>query len=255
MTNRQTKYTIAEGVTLPSMGAIYPGGLNPNVELRSMTARDEMKRLSPSTTPYKTMSEIIEGCLIEKLPVKVYDLALPDYEFLLHKLRIVTYGDEFKMGTICEHCGQFIDAIAHLEELEIVPLDIEHFNALQKVHLPASDKIVTLRYLTPRLVDEQDARVKELQRKYKDTSMDYSVLVSAAGSVDEVDGLKVDFAKAEKFVEGLPARDLLILYQAINKFNISFGIDSTIMVDCPSCGELTTTFFRFGPEFFRPSNL
>jgi hypothetical protein len=89
---RLTDYTIMEGYELPSKGKIYSDSVNPHVELRSMTARDEMKRLSPSSTPLKTLADIIEGCCIEKPKVHVYDMALGDYEFLLHKLRIVTYG-------------------------------------------------------------------------------------------------------------------------------------------------------------------
>ena len=50
---RQTKYTIAEGYELPSKGKIYSVAVNPHVELRSMSARDEMKRLSPSSTQFK----------------------------------------------------------------------------------------------------------------------------------------------------------------------------------------------------------
>ena len=56
---RQTNYTIGEGVELPSKGLIYGKQVNPHIELRSMTARDEMKRLSPSTTQFKTLSDII----------------------------------------------------------------------------------------------------------------------------------------------------------------------------------------------------
>ena len=58
---RQTNYTIGEGFILPSCGKIYDKAVNPNVELRSMTARDEMKRLSPSATQFKKLADIIEG--------------------------------------------------------------------------------------------------------------------------------------------------------------------------------------------------
>ena len=57
MEERQQNYTIAEGYELPSKGLIYEGvSVNPHVELRSMTARDEMKRLNSSTTPFKTLA-------------------------------------------------------------------------------------------------------------------------------------------------------------------------------------------------------
>ena len=94
MEEKQTKYTIGEGVELPSRGLIYDKKVNSYVELRSMTARDEMKRLAPSPARFKVLADIIEGCMIEKPAIHVYDMALGDYEYLLHKLRIITYGVE-----------------------------------------------------------------------------------------------------------------------------------------------------------------
>ena len=123
MAERQTKYTIGEGLDLPSKGQIYPNFAPAQVELRSMTARDEMKRLSPSTTQFKNLAEIIEGCMIEKYPVHVYDMALGDYEYLLHRLRIVTYGDEYKIAVKCSNCGEIVETTAHLDELKVVEFD------------------------------------------------------------------------------------------------------------------------------------
>ena len=38
------KYTIAERYTLPSHGLVYNRDVNPEIKLRSMTVRDEMRR-------------------------------------------------------------------------------------------------------------------------------------------------------------------------------------------------------------------
>ena len=76
MAERQTNYTIGEGMDLPSKGLIYNKPVKSYVELRSMTARDEMKRLAPSTSQFKTLADIIEGCMIEKPAIHVYDMAL-----------------------------------------------------------------------------------------------------------------------------------------------------------------------------------
>ena len=116
---RQTNYTIAEGYELPSKGKIYSVAVNPHVELRSMSARDEMKRLSPSSTQFKKLADIIEGCMIEKPAIHVYDMALGDYEFLLHKLRIVTYGPEYNINCRCPLCGDWDDHVVNLESLQL----------------------------------------------------------------------------------------------------------------------------------------
>ena len=128
---RQTNYTIAESYELPSKGQIYDVEVNPMIELRSMTARDEMKRLSPSATPFKTLADIIEGCMLEKPAVHVYDMAVGDYEYLLHKLRIITYGPKYKMSVGCPYCLKQHDIEANLEDLEIKDFDQDKFNSLK----------------------------------------------------------------------------------------------------------------------------
>ena len=61
--------TIAEEFTLPSKGLIYDQRFDPTIELRSMTVAEEMKRLTYTERPFKLMSDIIEDCLLTKLPV------------------------------------------------------------------------------------------------------------------------------------------------------------------------------------------
>ena len=95
-----TNYTIGNQYTLPSLGKVYDKQINPQITLRSMTIEDEMKRLNHADRPYKVMCEIIDDCLIEKLGISSYDMCLGDYQFLLHKLRVVTYGKEYKLRAL-----------------------------------------------------------------------------------------------------------------------------------------------------------
>lgn len=111
--------TIFENFVLPSGGAIYGTFVNPNVTLRSMTTMEEMKRLSPTDTPYKVMSDIIEDCMKPKPAIHVYEMCLGDYQYLLHKLRIVTYGPDYKMTVKCKDCGETTESIGNLESLQI----------------------------------------------------------------------------------------------------------------------------------------
>jgi hypothetical protein len=83
-------YSIAEEYTLPSLGKVYTQKINPLVKLRSMTTEEEMKRLSPSERQYKNLCDIIDDCIVEPIGISAYDMCIADYQFLLHKLRIVT---------------------------------------------------------------------------------------------------------------------------------------------------------------------
>jgi formylmethanofuran dehydrogenase subunit E len=255
MEMRQTDYTIMEGYELPSKGKIYSENVNPQIELRSMTARDEMKRLSPSSTPLKTLADIIEGCCIEKPAIHVYDMSLGDYEFLLHKLRIVTYGEDYKVALRCSECGEMIETTAKLDQLSIKEFNEEVIHELQTFTLPVSGRSITLNFLTPRRVEEMEVKVRDMKRKYKNATLDFETLVRVLSNIDLVDGEKKNEHELENIVTNLPARDLQKILNNIDKLNQQIGLDNILYLTCPKCGEEVTTFFRFGPEFFRPSTI
>jgi predicted RNA-binding Zn-ribbon protein involved in translation (DUF1610 family) len=252
---RQTDYTIMEGYELPSKGKIYDKVVDPHVELRSMTARDEMKRLSPSSTPLKTLADIIEGCCIEKPAIHVYDMALGDYEFLLHKLRIVTYGEDYKVALRCSECGEAIETVAKLDQLSIKEYDEETINSLRTFSLPVSGRMISLNFLSPRIVEEMEVKVKDMKRKYKTATIDFETLVRLLTNIDTVDGEKKAEHELENIITNLPAKDLQKILNNIDKLNQQIGLENILYLTCPKCGEEITTFFRFGPEFFRPTNI
>ncbi len=255
MAERNTNYTIMEGYELPSSGKIYETKVDPHVELRSMTARDEMKRLSPSSTPLKTLADIIEDCFIEKPAIHVYDMCLGDYEFLLHKLRIVTYGEDYKVTLKCPDCGEIVETIAKLGDIELKPFDEEEIEKYRTFALPRSGKTVTLKFNTPRMTEEMEVKVKEMKRKYKTATIDFDTLVKLLCAIDYVDGEKKPEHELENFITKLPALDLQKLLNNIDKLNTLIGLENILYVTCPKCGEEITSFFRFGPEFFRPTNI
>jgi hypothetical protein len=255
MAERQTNYTIGEGMELPSKGLIYNAPVKAYIELRSMTARDEMKRLSPSPAKFKVLADIIEDCCIEKPAIHVYDMALGDYEFLLHRLRIVTYGDEYKVALKCANCGEIMETVAHLEELKVIPFDQEKFEELKTVKLPKKGDTITLKFQTPRMLDEMEAEIKELKRKFKTADISFDLLVLLKNIIDTVNGAKPTSAQLETYVNNLPALDMTKLVNTIDKLNALIGVENDLTVLCSKCGGEVPTYFRFGSEFFRPTNV
>ena len=253
---RQTDYTIMEGYELPSKGKIYlDTPVSAHIELRSMTARDEMKRLSPSNTPLKTLADIIEGCCVEKPAIHVYDMSLGDYEFLLHKLRIVTYGEDYKVTLRCMECGETIETVVKLGQLNVKEFDEDFVRELQTFSLPKSNHVVTLKFLSPRMIEEMEAKVKDMKRRYKNAAIDFETLVRLSTNVDLIDGEKKSELEMENFITNLPALDLQKILNNIDKLNQQIGLENVLFLTCPKCGEEVNTFFRFGPEFFRPTTI
>lgn len=243
--------SIYENFKLPSNGKIYDIEINPNITLRSMTTLEEMKRLSPTDMPYKSMSDIIQGCMKEDPEIPVYEMSLGDYQYLLHKLRIVTYGPEYKMSIKCSHCGKVSDSIADLESLPISewePGVLEN----QIITLPKSKHQIELKFQTPYDLDMISYKAKETKKRTKQ-NIDYSILYTIMSLIKKVDGAVLNSIELEEFVKSLPNLDANFIVNKASEFNRKVGLDNRITVKCAECGAEMETPFRITSEFFGPT--
>lgn len=242
--------TIFETFMLPSGGKIYDKDINPIVDLTSMKVWQEMKRLSPTDMPYKLMSDIIEECLREKLAISVYDLCLGDYQYLLYKLRTVTYGSQYKMNMICPKCGQIAETLVDLDNIAINEYN-EDYNNFTHITLPNGDEI-DLNYQTPRMLDEISRRAKEMQKKVK-SNTDYTLLFTLVLAIKQVNGTKMSNVQLENYCKNLGMKDCNFLIHSIDELNGKIGMSNDILVNCSNCGNDSLVPFRLTSEFFGPT--
>ena len=247
-------YSIAEEYTLPSKGLVYSENVNPVVKIRSMTTEEEMKRLAPSDRAYKNLCEIIDDCLVENPGISAYDMCLADYQFLLHKLRVVTYGPNYNTSSMCPYCGTENNGVVDLNSLEVVQCNSDDFAKYLEFTLPVTKKKITIRMQTPRMIDDINESVKELRKKSKNTvSGDSALLFTLQKLIETIDGQKIDPIKKEDFVRQLPMMDTNYIMKHAQKLVESFGIRTSMKEECTVCGLDYTSSFRITAEFFGPS--
>ena len=245
------EYTIAENFTLPSKGLVYKEKVNPVVKLRSMTVEEEMKRLAYSELPYKMLAEIIDDCLVEKPGIPVYDMCIGDYEFLLHKLREVTYGSDYKVNSVCPHCGEINKSTIDLSKLNILEYSADESEDKLNITLPQSKKHIKLKLQTPRMLDEVKIKSEDLKKRFPDMTGEPAFLFSIMAMIESVDNEVLDDMRLNSFVKKLGMRDVNYLIQKLEKIKI--GVDTNIECTCQHCGEKYNFPFPVSSEFFRPS--
>jgi hypothetical protein len=246
-------FTIANDFELPSLGKVYGKEINPNVKLRSMTTMEEMKRLNHSERPYKAMSEIIDDCLVEDIGISAYDLCLPDYQYLMHKLRIVTYGPMYKVSSTCPYCGSANNHTLNLDDMYVTPLDEETFKKYSEFVLPASKQTIKIRLQTPRMMDDITFKTKEDRRKNPHNNGDAAFLFTLESLIEEIDGVKPESFRIRPFIQKLPMMDTNYILKSAQKLNTVFGLDLGLVNVCGVCGLDYNSSFRTTSEFFGPS--
>lgn len=248
-----TDFTIANEYTLPSMGKVYRQEINPTFKLRSMTTAEEMKRLNHSDKPNKNIAEIIDDCLVEKLSIPVYDLCLPDFQFMLHKLRIVTYGPEYKLSSNCPWCSSLNTHTVDLDALNVIEFNESDFAKYSKFELPVTKKLIKIKMQTPRILDDIATKVKDVRKKTPDFQGDPAFLFTLENLIDTIDGESPDRFRLLDFVRKLPMRDTNVIIKSAERLNELFGLDKRLDHTCSVCGIDYIGDFRTTSEFFGPS--
>lgn len=243
-------YTIAETYTLPSLGKIYDEKINPEIKIRSMTTQEEMKRLAKSDRPYKNMSEVIDDCLVESPGISSYDMCVGDYQFLLHKLRVVTYGPEYHLGSLCPYCGAINEGVINLDDLAVIQYT-EDLEKYREFDLPVTGKHIKLRIQTPRVMDNITVQARDRKKK-SSTQGDFTYIVTLQNLIEEIDGKRYDLIALEDFVSKLNMRDANTILQYSAKLTDGIGIDTSLITECEECGKEYPNSFRFTSEFFGP---
>ena len=248
-------YTIAEFGELPSKGKIYKKNVNPTVHLRTMTTEEEMRRLSHTEYQYKVLCSIIDDCLIEPIGISSYDMHLGDYQYLLHRLRVVTYGSEYPSTSLCPICGRVNKNVLNLDEIKTIDFNEQEFEELLNLELPVSGRKLRLRFPTPRDLDEISKEEKEFQLANPDNEVNINYLLQLKHTIDTVDGQHLDPVKLDVFLRKLVMKDTNLIYQTMLKINEKVGIDIHVDNVCtnPKCGARYATTFRITNEFFGPT--
>lgn len=251
--------TISETFTLPSRGKIYTGKkVSDTITLRSMTTEEEMMRLSHSKTPYKKLCDIMDKCILNDVGISTYDMCVGDYQFVLYKLRTVTYGPEYLNASTCPFCGQITSRRINLDDLIEFDLDddgLEDFNKLFTVTLPRTKATVELKYQTPRTLEQIDKDIENYNKQFPENTEDMSLIISLQNSIKTIDGQHYDPLKLQSILRKLPMMDTNFLNKTITKINNEVGISNLIQEKCknPECGEPYYATFRITSEFFGPT--
>ena len=245
--------TIVESFELPSKGKIYNSNVKSTFKLRSMTTEDEMKRLSHSEDGYRLLSEVIDSCFLEPIGISVYDMHIGDYQYILHRLRVVTYGSDYKVSSVCPICQNRDNYSIDLDSLEVQDFNEEDFEKYSKFTLPKSQKAVEIKFITPRMLDQIEARKREFARKNASSKIDNSLLYTVTAIIKSIDGKVYDPVKLEQLVRKFDLADTNAILKYGDKLNSLVGLVAVIPNICSLCGVDYKVPFRLTSEFFGPS--
>lgn len=241
--------TITETYYLPSKGRLDGIPNNGQVVLRQMTTHEEKMRTGSSGSFWKVMSTIINRCIVEPKGLDSYKLTMPDFIFLMYKLRIVTYGNNLPVMTKCPHCKRKNkDLTMNLDNLKVVEIPSKLKEPIE-VSLPKSKLNLECKMLRVFEYDQSESEAEKQLEENPSLAADLVSTLRLCRQVKKINGETFSETELRMILDKLPAADSSVLEESLDKWD--FGLDLTVEVECPYCNKKYAIKAMAGPDFFR----
>lgn len=235
-------------VTLPSKGLLYKDSNIPaDITLRGMTTKEE--KILYASSGRDVFKKILKNCVISPSNLDVNKLVSVDETFLILQLRMVTYGDKYRVQARCPHCGETDTYTISLSDFDITYLDDDFVEPIE-VELPRSGDTLGLRILRNEDTEFVDRYAKKFAKQFNLNFREVEYTCRMAKFIQTINGESVKFTEARDYVEDMPSLDSAKFWTVINKIDI--GVDTRSEVLCHSCGEEFDFDMPINSEFFRP---
>ena len=198
---------------LPTMGKLYPQGTV--IKIRPLNVQ-EIKYLATISEENATdiINEILEKCLVLK-GIEFEDIYLGDREYLIFWIRINSFTKNSGYDVTikeCSRCKNQFTTNVQLTDFQ------EKYIEEDPQEIQLSDSGITLKLKYP--------TVRDLDIKCEDKEIEKFIR--------HIDMPDKNITILEQFIGGLSALDYSIMKNAIDKMEIGFSHEITIL--CPMCG-------------------
>ena len=229
---------ITERFLLPSNGKLYKeqgSSFDGNITLRAMTTMEERMRLGAQDF-YESMVNIVNECIVDnKKPDGSYIidskyLTVADFDAICIKLRIITYGPNYRTFARCTSCGKPFKYVADLSDLEFNFLPDDFTEPYDIGPLPRSGDTLGCRFLRVSDRLEIDKEVQEILTKNPNYVGDPGYLLEMQKRIITVNGEPIDPIMCKMYVENMTGMDSDYYHRKID--NIKYGVTKGGIIDC-----------------------
>lgn len=239
----------SRGIPYRNVGAYIDG----KIDICPMTTKEESLLYSPGDS-LAHINKILDSCIVDadKAKLDTLDLTINDRFAVLLYIRTFSYGSNYEIPFTCVSCNYHnpkleIDISSDLSMNFMEEGDEEPF----EVDLPRSGDYIHFRLLRGRDEETIAKYAKRMKMQAVDEG-DPSNIYRLALAIVGINGVEAnDFDYKVEYVKSMIAGDANTLRIAIQEAD--GRIDTTLFIECPSCGFTNKFDMPFTAEFFRPS--
>jgi hypothetical protein len=235
--------------TLPIGYVDAEGEIHRQVVLRKMTGREEaiLADRKYQRNGGKLVTELLHSCVVRLAGVEangkgpIASLYSADRNYLLLKLRSITFGPELEATYTCPGCGEGLQLVENLDELPVRM--VAEGEEQQEIAIELEDGYVDREgqlhtALTMRLPTGSDEEAVASQMRENASLGKNALLARCARSLGEVPTHRLE-ALGPKIMSELTMTDRRLIDKALN--DAAPGVDLVRELECPRCAKTFTT--------------
>ena len=213
---------------LPSKGRFYTDF--ESIKISPLKFLDEQLILTGKDANKDIVTELLEKTVEG---INVSEILLMDKNYLLMKLREVSYGDDYEFGVVCQNCNHESKSKIKLSKQLNMTQIPDDFENPRKVTLPKLGVDVLLRL--PK--NNEESFFQDTETAYKNL---YRFVVSLSDNTDPV--------FISQAINMMEIADVKKIYKEITRN--PFGIDPRFVFKCGKCGHKETLAVPIDSDFF-----
>ena len=250
--SEDNRVAIQESCSVPCYKLYKEDKVEKDFTLRAMTTKEEKMRLF--SNGFDTIAKIIKSCLVTNKDLDINQLKLVDIQYLMYKLRIVTYGSQYNVhGVKCPYCGKYVDVTYDLDNLKIGEIPDGFKEPFEIGKLPVSGDTLQCKLLTTEDYLDIIEEARKKREKFPNYEGDPSWEFELMKEICTVNGELLPTFKMQQYIDNMHARDYQFFEQKYEDFSGSLGIDKNVEFECPDCHKTFKYKLPMTEEFFRPT--
>lgn len=250
---QQSEQVFNSGNVIQETIKMISKGLIPNipseVTIRAILRKDKKKLLM--TNPDDVLLALLQSSIVTPQNFNVYNLYPFESNYLLYRLRVLTYGNEHKYHEMCPHCRTDNEIEINLSEVPIVPVP-DDFKPVFNITLPVSGKVLTCKLLNEGELISLRKKANELQEQTGNNSAFMDLLWETR--IAAIDGnSKLAPIEKTQFLDNLIDYDNEFMMYQYDKEVGNYGLQTELTTTCDNCGRIFSSNIPSIYTFFRPT--
>lgn len=238
---------LTETILMPSRGMIP--GVPKEITIRAIQRKDKKKLLMSETS--NVLLSLLQYAVVSPADFNVFDLLPFESEYLLYRLRILTYGPMNTFKHRCPICGAINEVEMNLNDIPIIELP-DGFKRTFDIPLPVSGNVLTCRLLSEGEKLALDKQSKDLEAAMGKENADLDLIWEAR--IIAING-ESKLAPIEKmqFLDEMNDYDSEYFMEYYNKYEGNYGLQTKLKYICDDCGKAVDSEMPSIYTFFRPT--